>query len=76
MYDTVMTVGALDGAADILERAAKDVRIQAEAMRKDGDLTRAGEAASTIAQAMAQCRLDLFVIRPLRAVGVKSGPAY
>lgn len=71
MYDATMTAGALDAAADRLEDAAKQVRVQAAAMRKDGDVTRAAEAAAVIAQSMAQCRLDLFVTRPLRAVGVK-----
>lgn len=71
MFDVTMTAEALDAAAAVLENAAKDVRRGAEAMRADGDLTRTGEAASAIAQAFGACRLDLFVTRPLRAVGVK-----
>lgn len=71
MYDAEMTAGALDAAADRLEDAAKQVRQHAASMRKDGDITRAAEAASVIAQSFGQCRLDLFVTRPLRAVGVK-----
>lgn len=61
------TSDALDMAAEQLERAAADVRRTADRMRKTRDLSYAGEAASTIAQVVGQCRLDLFVIRPLRA---------
>ena len=65
------TANALDAAADRLEGAASDVRRTAKRMRETGDLTYAGEAASTVAQVVGQCRLDLFVIRPLRAYGAK-----
>lgn len=61
------TADALDAAADQLVRAAEDVRRTAKRMRETGDLTYAGEAISTVAQVVGQCRLDLFVIRPLRA---------
>lgn len=44
-------------------------------MRETGDLTYAGEAASTVAQVVGQCRLDLFVVRPLRAQIIKHGPS-
>lgn len=61
------TAEALEAAADRLEGAAGDVRRSAKRMRETGDLTYAGEAASSVAQVVGQCRLDLFVIRPLRA---------
>jgi hypothetical protein len=65
------TADALEAAADRLASAANDVRSLAKRMRATGDLTYAGEAASTVAQVVGQCRLDLFVIRPLRSQGVK-----
>ncbi len=65
------TAEALEAAAARLEAAAGDVRRCAKRMRESGDLTYAGEAASAVAQVVGQCRLDLFVIRPLRAQGVK-----
>lgn len=66
-----MTAGAIDAAADNLERAAREIRNQARMMRDDGDLTRAAEVVSIVAQMPAQCRLDLLVTRPMRALGVK-----
>lgn len=64
--DVTMTAGAIDHAADMTERAAADLRRLAARMRADGDLQSAGEAASVVAQLPGQCRLDLFVVRPLR----------
>lgn len=61
------TADALDAAANRLENAAQDVRRLAQQMRETRDLTYAGEAASTVAQVVGQCRLDLFVLRPLRS---------
>jgi hypothetical protein len=61
------TAEAIEAAADRLARTAADVRRIAQRMRDSGDLTYAGEAASAVAQVVGQCRLDLFVIRPLRA---------
>lgn len=69
--DVTSLASALDAAADRLEDAAQQVRRHAEMMRKDNDVTRAAEAASTIAQSFGQCRLDLFVTRSLRAVGTR-----
>jgi signal transduction histidine kinase len=65
------TAEALEAAADRLDGAAQDVRRLAKRMRETGDLTYAGEAASVVAQVVGQCRLDLFVIRPLRAQGIR-----
>ena len=65
------TAEALEAAADRLEGAAQDVRRTATLMRETGDLTYAGEAISTVAQVVGQCRLDLFVVRPLRAQGIR-----
>lgn len=61
------TADALEAAANQLVRAAGEVRRTAKRMRETGDLTYAGEAISTVAQVVGQCRLDLFVVRPLRA---------
>lgn len=72
------TSKALEAAADHLDDAARDVRRIAKRMVDTGDLSYAGEAASTIAQVMGQCRLDLFVVRPLRAlasIGTAAGAA-
>lgn len=62
------TAKAIEEAADRLEEAARDVRRSAKRMVDTGDLTYAGEAASTVAHVISQCRLDLFVVRPLRAL--------
>lgn len=62
------TSKAIEEAADRLEEAAREVRRIAKRMVDSGDLSYAGEAASTVAQVMGQCRLDLFVVRPLRAL--------
>ena len=62
------TVDALDAAADRMTSAADELRRIAKRMRTSGDLTYAGEAISIVAQLPGQCRLDLFVIRPLRAL--------
>ena len=62
------TAEALEAAADRMESAAGEVRRIAKRMRENRDLTYAGEAISVIAQLPGQCRLDLFVVRPLRAI--------
>lgn len=62
------TALALDAAADRMESAAGEVRRIARRMRDTRDMTYAGEAVSVVAQLPGQCRLDLFVIRPLRAL--------
>ncbi len=62
------TAEALESAADRMESAAGEVRRIAKRMRETRDLTCAGEAASAVAQLPGQCRLDLFVVRPLRAL--------
>lgn len=67
--DVTSTAEALDAAADNMEHAAKEVRRHAASMRAKSDLTYAAEAISVISQLPSQCRLDLFVTRPLRAIG-------
>ncbi len=62
------TADAIEAAADRMQDAANCVRRIAARMRETKDLTYAGEAVSHIAQLPMQCRLDLFVIRPLRAL--------
>lgn len=62
------TADAIEAAADRMEAAAGELRRIAQRMQKAGDLTYAGEAISVVAQLPAQCRLDLFVVRPLRAI--------
>lgn len=66
-YDIKPTLETIEQAAKRLEDAATDIRRQARYLQEDGDLTRAAEVASLIAQLPAQCRLDLLVTRPLRA---------
>lgn len=62
------TADVIEAAADRMASAAGDVRKIAQRMRETGDLTYAGEAISVVAQLPMQCRLDLFVVRPLRAM--------
>lgn len=61
------TCAAIDAAADRMSDAATELRRIAARMKQTRDLTYAGEAISVVAQLPGQCRLDLFVIRPLRA---------
>ena len=65
------TADAIEAAADRMADAANGLRSIAKRMRSTGDLTYAGEAVSIVAQLPGQCRLDLFVIRPLRAIPAK-----
>lgn len=67
------TVDALTAASDRMEAAAGELRRIASRMQKTGDLTYAGEAVSVVAQLPGQCRLDLFVVRPLRALNQTQG---
>lgn len=65
------TAEAIEAAADRLEGTAGDMRRIAKRMRETKDLTYAGEAISVVAAVVGQCRLDLFVVRPLRAFETK-----
>ena len=65
------TADAIDAAADRVADASAALRRTAKRMRESGDLSYAGEAVSVVAQLPMQCRLDLFVIRPLRATPAK-----
>ena len=62
------TADAIDAAADRMTSAADELRRMSKRMREMRDLSYAGEAISVVAQLPMQCRLDLFVIRPLRAI--------
>lgn len=62
------TAKALEAAAMCMDDASRDLRRIAKRMRETGDLSYAGEGASIVAQLPGQCRLDLFVIRPLRTI--------
>ena len=65
------TADAIDAAADRVADASAALRRTAKRMRESGDLSYAGEAVYVVAQLPMQCRLDLFVIRPLRAIPAK-----
>ena len=65
------TADAIEVAADRVADASAALRRTAKRMRESGDLSYAGEAVSVVAQLPMQCRLDLFVIRPLRATPAK-----
>lgn len=69
--DVEPTATAIDDMAGHLEASAERLRHVSRAMREDGDLTRAADAASAIATLLPRLRLDLLIVRPLRAVGVK-----
>lgn len=68
MDHVAATAEALEAAADRMEGAVGEVRRFAKRMRETRDMTYAGEAVSVVAQLPGQCRLDLFVVRPLRAL--------
>lgn len=65
--DVRPTVDAIARAADVLEDAAKKLRIAAARMEETNDLTYVSEAMSAVINAWPNMRLDLFVTRPLRA---------
>ncbi len=65
------TADAIEAAADRVADASEALRRTAKRMRESGALSDAGEAVSVVAQLPMQCRLDLFVIRPIRAIPAK-----
>lgn len=66
--DTEPICETIENAAEVLERAAKDLRHHAELIRQDNDVTWAGEAVNTITNTFNNLRLDLFVKRSVRAI--------
>lgn len=66
---TELTAQIIDEAAKILRDRAAELDRIAERMRSRNDLTYAAEALSVIVQLAMQCRTDLLVTRPLRALG-------
>lgn len=67
MIEVEPTAEVIDGAAEVLEHTAKNLRARAAKMRSDGDITHASEAVNALANIWANVRLDLLVTRPLRA---------
>ena len=64
------TAEAIDAIAKRMIRCAAELEQAAERMRSSGDLAIAGDAMISVANLYPNLRLDLLVIRPLRAVGV------
>lgn len=66
--DVSATIETIEDAAKVLESTAQRLRYLVSEMRADGDLTRAGDALSAVQSMLPNLRLDLFVVRPLRAL--------
>jgi hypothetical protein len=64
-----LTAQVIDAAAKLLRDKAAELERIAALMRSGDDLTYAAEALGVIAQLPVQCRVDLLVTRPLRALG-------
>lgn len=62
------TAEVIDKAADRFEDIARELRRYAVSLRDKKDFCYATMAASTIIQAPNQARLDLLMVRPLRAM--------
>ena len=66
--DVIPTAEAIEAAAVDLRKTADSLERIAQKMRDTGDISYAGEATSILAAVPIQCRIDLFVTRPLRAL--------
>lgn len=65
------TAKLVDDAAEILRRKADALTRMAQDMRAKKDLAYAAEALNEIVDLPRACRVDLLVLRPLRALGFK-----
>lgn len=65
-YNVDSTIGVIEKIAETMRYYADQVDHQAEAMRKDGDLSRAAEVLLSVNAMMNNARLDLLITRPLR----------
>lgn len=70
-YNVEPTAKVIDEMAEELELKAKELRRIAAEMRESKAFDGASEALSTIGSVTRNMRLDLLVMRPLRALGVK-----
>ena len=61
------TVEIVREASKTMARLSKDLDRKTDEIEKTGDLSIAGEVAPDILNAAAACRLDLLVVRPVRA---------
>lgn len=67
--DVTQTAEAIEAAANVLRKKADDLVRLADRMRAYKDLNVAADAINEIACLPQQCRIDLLVTRPLRALG-------
>ena len=65
------TAALIEEAAQILHRKADALARMAQDMRAKKDLAYAAEALNEIVELPRACRVDLLVLRPLRALGFK-----
>ena len=68
MIDVEPTAKVIDTAAERFRNAADALNQLASMMREKNDLTYAAEAMTTIMNAVQNCRMDLLVTRPIRAL--------
>lgn len=67
--DVEPTVEAIRKMAEHLRHAAVQLDAIAERTQDEGNFERVGEAANCVANLLPALRLDLLVVRPLRALG-------
>ena len=65
--DVTETVETIRKMSDILQMAAKSVDIIANQMEESGDISYAGAAINVATNLIMQLRLDLLIVRPIRA---------
>jgi len=68
MIDVEPTAQVIDTAAERFRQTADELNRLASRMREKNDLTYAAEAMTTIMNAVQNCRMDLLVTRPIRAL--------
>lgn len=67
--DVEPTVEAIRKMAENLRHAAAQLDALADRTHAEGNFERVGEAANCVANLLPALRLDLLVVRPLRALG-------
>ena len=65
--NVIPTVESIRDLAMVLQRASKDLINVAEKMANEQDITYAAEAMTIYANVILNARLDLIVLRPIRA---------
>ena len=68
MIDVEPTAQVIDTAAERFRQTAEELNRLASRMRERNDLTYASEAMMAIINTMQNCRMDLLVTRPIRAL--------